>query len=505
MHRRVDIDCKLKKCRCIQKRRYPPDIPEKMRFLAVLALLPILFGGAAPDERPNILVIMADDWSWLHAGAYGDQVVATPNMDRVARQGVVFEHAFVSSPSCTPSRASVLTGQHFWRLHGGGNLYGPLGAQHPTYTDLLEAAGYYVGFTRKGWSPGRLGERDRNPAGDRYESFAAFLEAREKGQPFSFWFGTFDPHRVYELGSGEESGIPVDSISVPAVFPDVPAVRSDIADYYFEVQRIDRELGELLDLLEGLGELDRTVVVITSDNGMPFPRAKGNLYDLGVRVPLIVQLPEIIPGGRRLTDLVSLTDLAPTFLEMAGLAVPEQMTGRSLVASMMAAGSGRVDSSRVAAYFGRERHTPAQASPIGGGYPMRAIRTDDFLYIHNFAPERWPAGTPDAEQAFWYGAWYSDIDASPTKHFMVDSAAAYPQRFKAAFGKRPGEELYDLATDPDQMINRALDPAYADVKRALWNDLMGLLQRSGDPRAVGMGGVFDYQPYTGGIVRRPKQ
>ena len=479
-------------------------MPKTMRYLFVLAVLPLLSGASPQEERPNILFVMADDWSWLHAGAYGDRVVATPNIDRVALDGVVFDHAYVSSPSCTPSRASVLTGQWFWRLGEGGNLYGPLAAQHPVYTDLLEESGYHVGYVRKGWGPGRLGDRPRNPAGDRYDSFEAFLEARGAGQPFSFWFGTYDPHREYDPGSGARSGIQLDSVAVPAAFPDVPEVHSDIADYYFEVQRIDRELGELLDIVSEAGELDRTMVVITSDNGMPFPRAKGNLYDLGVRVPLIVRLPGEFPGGRHVSDLVSLTDLAPTFLESAGVPVPDVMTGKSLLPQLKATSSGWIDSTRSAIYFGRERHTPAQETPIGGGYPMRAVRTDDFLYIHNFTPERWPSGTPNDESAFWHGAWYSDIDASPTKHVLVEGADNYEVLFNLSFAKRPGEELYDLDADPHQLVNVSLDPAYSDAKRALWNKLMGVLHESGDPRAIGQGGVFDFQPYTGGIVRRPE-
>ena len=474
-------------------------------FLLVLFSIVTICTMAQTADRPNFLVVMADDWSWLHAGAYGDRVVATPTMDRLAAEGVVFEHAFVSSPSCTPSRASFLTGQDFWRLGEGANLYGPLASRHAAYTDLLEESGYHVGYMRKGWGPGRLGDRLRNPAGDWYADLSAFLAAREASAPFAFWFGTHDPHRNYELHSGAASGVPLDSIDVPAAFPDVAEVRGDIADYYYEVQRIDQELGAMLDVLDAAGVLQQTMVVITSDNGMPFPRAKGSLYDLGVRMPLIVWLPEAIPGGRRVTDLVSLTDLAPTFLDMAGLAPPESMTGTSLVPQLTTSASGRIDSTRSAAYFGRERHTPAQESPIGGGYPMRAVRTDDFLYIYNFAPDRWPSGTPREEMAFRQGAWYSDVDNGPTKSFMVANADTYPEEFRLAFDKRPGEELYDLRVDPDQMVNVASEPEYADTKRRLWNQLMGRLQETGDPRALGSGEFFDYQPYTGGFVRRPQE
>ena len=203
-----------------------------MKVLSVFLVLLLFFSGApAPlppngPDQPNILFVIADDWSWPHAGAYGDPVIQTPNFDRVAREGVLFEHAYVSSPSCTPSRASILTGQWFWRLGGGGNLYGPLPPEHPVYPDLLEANGCHVGYTRKGWAPGNLGQRPRNPAGREYDSFSAFLEQRTEGKPFSFWFGTHDPHRVYDTGSGAASGIALGEIQLPAIFPDSPAVRA---------------------------------------------------------------------------------------------------------------------------------------------------------------------------------------------------------------------------------------------------------------------------------------
>ncbi len=478
---------------------------------AILPLLGLLtFGGVppgpipdAPPERPNILLFIADDWGWPHAGAYGDSVVATPHFDRLAREGVLFENAFVSSPSCTPSRAALLTGQSFWRLGAGANLYGSLPPEHPVYTDVLEADGYVVGYARKGWAPGELGERPRNPAGPEFDSFESFLARRPDGQPFCFWFGTHDPHRVYDEGSGARSGIPLEKIRVPAIFPDTQEVREDVADYYLEVQRLDRDLGDILALLEKTGELDRTLIVVTSDNGMPFPRAKGNLYDAGVRVPMAIRGPGLSPAGRVVPDLVSLTDLAPTFLELAGLPTLTGMTGRSLLPLLASDPSGREEPFRTAVFFGRERHVPAQEAPDGGGYPMRAVRTADHLYITNFRPDRWPSGTPHFDKAHLYPAWYSDTDAGPTKHTMIDNRdadAASRQRYELAFGKRPAEELYDLAKDPDQLHNVAADPAYAQVKRALWNRLMDELQVTGDPRVYGQGEFFDMQPYSGGIV-----
>ncbi len=481
-----------------------------MLLLSVIVTLLFTLSGSESHSQaasqPNILFVIADDWSWPHAGAYGDPVIKTLNFDRVADEGILFENAFVASPSCTPSRASILTGQWFWQLGKGANLYGPLPVEHPVYTDLLEENGYYVGFTRKGWAPGELGQRARNPAGDRYESFSDFMNKRPSGQPFCFWFGTSDPHRVYDTGSGERSGIPLDEIDLPVIFPDHQDVRSDVADYYFEVQRMDRELGEMLDWLQAAGQLDNTMVVVTSDNGMPFPRAKSNVYDMGVRIPLAIRWPDQVPGGRTVTDLVRLTDLAPTFLESAGIAVPKVMTGRSLMGLLTAGNAGQVYPEWTEMFFGKERHVPSQEAPDGGGYPMRAIRTTDFLFIRNFRPDRWPNGTPNYQNAFIYPAWYADTDGGPTKHHMIenrDKDDTHRVLFDLAFAKRTPEELYDLKKDPHQLNNVASDPAYADTKRELWNRLMTKLQSTGDRRVSGRGDFFDMQPYSGGVVKYP--
>src|SRR5262245_15537080 len=231
------------------------------------------------QTRPNVLLVIADDWSYPHSGAYGDATVSTPAFDRVAREGALFNRAFTATPSCTPSRAALLAGQPVHRLAEGGNLWGFLPARIPVYPDLLESAGYAVGHTGKGWGPGKFeaGGRQRNPAGPRFDNFDAFLAARRDGQPFCFWYGSADPHRPYDPGSGDRARI--GTVKVPAFLPDTPLVRQDLLDYYAEVQRFDRQLAGLLDALERRGELDNTLVVVTSDNGMPFPRGKATLYD----------------------------------------------------------------------------------------------------------------------------------------------------------------------------------------------------------------------------------
>ena len=472
------------------------------------------FGSGASKKRPNILFCLADDWSWPHASIAGDKVVKTPTFDRVARQGVLFENAFVSSPSCTPSRGAILTGQWHWRLEEGGNLWSTLPAKFPVYPDLLEEAGYHVGFTRKGWAPGRdaPGGRKRNPAGPQYKSFEEFMEARPKGKPFCFWFGSQDPHRAYKWQSGIKSGMKLKDVEVPACFPDSEEVRTDICDYYWEVQRFDTQVGELLKMLEQAGELDNTLVVISGDNGLPFPRCKSNLYDTGTNVPLAACWPAAVKGGRIVEDFISLTDLAPTFLEAAGLKPTAQMTAKSFLSILTSGKSDRVDATRDHVLTGKERHVVCQETGTGG-YPMRAIRTHDFLYIRNFKPERWPAGAPKGYAkpteinvarplGTHYG--YGDVDAAPTKSYMLKyrDDPKVKRLFELGFGKRPAEELYDLNKDPDQLNNVAGQPGYAKVKKKLADALMAELKATKDPRVLGKGDAFDNYPYYGGLPKK---
>jgi len=473
-----------------------------------------LFADGSAKDRPNILFCLADDWSWPHAGIAGDKVVKTPTFDRVAREGVLFNNAFVTAPSCTPSRGSILTGQWHWRLEEAGNLWSTLPAKFDVYPDMLEKAGYHVGHTRKGWGPGRNepGGRTRNPAGPRYQNFKQFLEARPQGKPFCFWFGSYDPHRAYTWKSGIKSGMKLENVQVPKCLPNSEEVRIDICDYYWEVQRFDREVGELLKILEGNGELDNTLVVISGDNGMPFPRCKSNLYDLGTNVPLAVRWPERVKAGRSVRDFISLADLAPTFLEAAGLNPAPEMTARSFLDVLTSGKSGRVDPKRNHILTGKERHVPCQETGMGG-YPMRAVRTQNFLYIRNFKPDRWPAGAPggyakptkiDISRPLGTKYGYSDVDAAPTKSYMLKyrDDPKVKRLFELGFGKRPAEELYDLQKDPEQLNNVADRPDYARVKNKLSAALMAELKAAKDPRVLGGADAFDKYPYYGAMPDR---
>jgi N-sulfoglucosamine sulfohydrolase len=453
------------------------------------------------QRRPNILFCLADDWSWPHAAGVNDKVVRTSAFDRVAREGVLFQNAFVTAPSCTPSRGSIVTGQWHWRLEEGANLWSTLPAKFAVYPDLLEKAGYHVGVTRKGWGPGQPepGGRKRNPAGPSYKDFLTFFAARSKDAPFCFWFGSNDPHRPYDPQSGVRSGMKPEDVKVPACLPDHEITRKDLCDYYFEVQRFDREVGEMLKMLEDKGELDNTLVVMSGDNGLPFPRCKSNLYDSGTHVPLAVRWPVQVKGGRAVEDFVSLQDLAPTFLEAAGLKPPEEMTGRSLLAILASSKSGRVDPARDHVLTGKERH--AWVRQGGLGYPCRAIRTHDYLYIRNFKPDRWPAGDPVGGGEPYHPNWtYGDIDDSPTKTYLLEHRddPNVKRLFDLAVAKRPAEELYDLRKDPDQLTNVAADPSYAKAKEELAARLTAELQATNDPRVVGSGDKFDTYPYYGG-------
>jgi arylsulfatase A-like enzyme len=452
------------------------------------------------SSRPNILFCIADDWGWPHAGAYDDPVVQTPTFDRLAREGILFDNAFVTAPSCTPCRNSILTGQFHWRLEEGANLWSTLHPRFPVFPLLLEDAGYFVGHWRKAWGPGdwsALG-RDRNPAGPTFSSFAEFLEARPNNRPFCFWLGSSDPHRRYEWQSGANSGIDINRIRLPADLPDHETVRHDVADYYFEVQRFDRDVANALNLLEETGELDETIIIMTGDHGMPFPRHKCHLYDSGTHVALALRWGSRVNAARRVTDFVSLSDLAPTFLEAAGVAIPRPMTGRSLFKVLMSDRSGRVDSTRDHVLTGRERHVQAQEKPNPGGYPMRAIRIDDFLYIRNFDPNRWPAGCPDVGKAF-NGNAHGDCDGGPTKTFVIEHRGdpQYRRYYELAFAKRPSEELYDLEQDPNQLTNVAGQPQYAEVQAKLADQLMAELRATEDPRVIGGSEAFDRYTYYG--------
>jgi arylsulfatase A-like enzyme len=447
-------------------------------FLSGAAAIPALAA-----RRPNILLLLADNWAWPHAGVYRDPVVRTPTFDRIAKEGVVFTHAFAPNPSCSPSRSLLLSGQETHRLGEAASLYGNLSTDVPTYTAMLEKSGYFVGLSGKGWGPGSPQKAGwpKNPSGAVHEDFDAFLKARPAGQPFCFWFGSHDPHVPWNRGQQRKAAMSAARVRVPAHVPDHATVRDDILNYYCEVQEFDFECGQILAALAARGELDNTLVVMTSDNGWQIPRGLGNCYDLGVRVPLAMRHPGLIKAGQTRDDFVSLGDLAPTFVEAAGLAIPPAMTAASLFSK----------SRRDAMFLERERHANVRRGDLS--YPVRGIRTRDYLYLRNFEPSRWPAGDPEF---YWAVGPYGDVDDTPTKRLLT---AKNPQPyFDLCLGKRPAEELYDLKQDPDQVKNVAGQASYGKVQSELAARVREWMKATGDPRAANPGTDFwDRAPYSG--------
>ncbi len=484
------------------------------KLTAILAGFIMLFSACQQQalERPNILFAIADDWGWPHAGVYGDPVVQTPAFDRLAEEGILFNHAYISSPSCTPSRNAILTGQYHWRLGPGANLWSTLDPSTPVFPLLLEDAGYKIGYYRKSWGPGDISNWERHPAGPNYPDetggFTKFMEEWNGEQPFCFWLGAYDPHRPYDKGTGAAAGMDLEKIRLFECFPDNEIVRSDVADYYYEVQRFDTLVAGAIALLEDYGALENTIIVMTGDHGMPFPRCKSNNYDSGARIPLAVRWGSRLKNpGRVLEDFISTTDLAPTFLELAGVEVPGVMTGKSMVNLFTSGADGFVDrENRDYVLHGKERHVPGQEEHMGG-YPLRAIRTHDFLYIRNFEPERWPSGTPNYKKAMIPYCWLGDCDNGPTKTYMDDNKEKdeyHRKLWELAFGVRPAEELYDCMNDPEQLVNLAGNPEYGEVREKMAARLMEQLEITGDPRSDAVEDFdFDAVPYLGQGPRHP--
>lgn len=525
------------------------------RFLPGFLLAIVFSANLFAASKPNILFVLADDWGRF-ASAYAkidgpgtmNDVLQTPNFDRVAREGVLFRRAFVSAPSCTPCRSALISGQHFWRTGRGAILRGAVwdGSNH-SFPLMLRDSGYHIGEMYKVWSPGTpvdapfgAGKHAYEKAGGRinqfsqnvtrmtangesisaakkvlYEqvrkNFETFLADRKPEQPFMFWFGPTQVHRRWVQGSGKALwGIDPDSLKgkLPPFLPDVPVVREDLADYFGEIQSFDAALGVLLEKLEEIGELENTLVVVSGDHGPPgFPHGKCNLYDFGSSVALAIRGPGV-KGGRVVDDLVSLPDLAPTFLEAGGVEVPQEMSARSLAPILGSEKSGQVDPPRDAVFIGRERHVENARADFAP-YPQRAIRTADFLYIINFRPDRWPLGDPyrldganpptEKEIMETTRVTLPDEDAGPTKAWLVGmrNDPEWKEHFKWVYGKRPREELYDLRADPHQTRNVASQTRYAESRAEMERRLMAELRRTGDPRLVDGGSFFERPPMAG--------
>ena len=379
------------------------------------------------------------------------------------------------------------------------------------WSETLAEHGWFVGHTQKGWSPGVANGADGKPrlmtgiafnerkakpptpeisANDYAGNFAAFLDAAPAGKPWCFWYGAIEPHRGYELGSGVAKGgkKPGDIDRVPAYWPDDDTVRNDMLDYAFEVEHFDRHLGRMLAELEKRGLLANTLVIVTSDHGMPFPRGKGNAGEMPNHVPLAAMWAKgIAKPGRMVDDFVSFIDIAPTLMEVAGLKWSAtgmaESPGRSLTNIFRSEKSGVVDTTRDHVLIGKERTDIGR--PHDAGYPIRGIIKGDSVYLENFEPARWPAGNPETG--------YLDCDGGATKTFILDAHRkdAADASWALCFGLRPGEEFYDLAHDPDCLSNLALSPQNSAQQSALREQMLAELRQQHDPRMDGHGAIFD--------------
>jgi len=462
------------------------------------------------QKQPNILFCIADDASMKSFGAYGCDWVNTPAVDRLAKEGAVFTNAYNCNPKCAPARACLVTGKYSWQLKEACNHIPDFPAEFKFYPHLLMDAGYHVGYTGKGWAPG-VYVTEHNPAGPVYNdikldppytgianidyaaNFESFLDKNTEGKPFCFWLGAKEPHRVYELDSWKKAGKNPAEAEVPDFYPDNATIRGDLQDYAVEVEWYDTHIGRAIKALEEHGLMDNTLILVTSDHGMPFPRVKGQIYEEGFHVPLVAYWKGVIEPGRNITDFVSFPDVAPTIMEAVGLKPHEQMTGTSFLDLLKSKSSGRIDKNRDHVLLGKERHDVgrANADGIDLAYPVRAIRNDQFLYVHNIKPERWPVGNPEY--------YYRNCDDSPTKKYLTDlqpEDEEYPY-FEMSFGMRPEEELYNIQDDPQCITNLAELPEYADVKVKLRQQMEAELTEQGDPRTLGNGDIFDKYPYMG--------
>jgi N-sulfoglucosamine sulfohydrolase len=461
----------------------------RRRFLAAAAAPAVL--AQAPRPR-NVLVMIADDLG-LHTGAYGDPVAKTPHLDQLASEGVRFTHAFCTTASCSPSRSVMLTGLH---NHTNG-MYGLAHEAHhfsllpkvATLPALLQKAGYQTGVIGKlhvtpaGQLPWTLAAEGDGRSGYEMAQRARQFIGAAGNQPWYLHVGYTDPHRG--PGPGGFANRPAKpyphlevnrfapaDVRVPSFLPDRPEVRRDLAEYYEAANRLDQGVGYLMRVLRETGQLDRTLVIFLSDNGMPFANAKTNLYDAATRLPLIVRAPEQPQRGVATDALASWTDLMPTVLDWAGVEAPYRLPGESWLPRVQNPGPGLRD----AVFFSHTFHEVTMY------YPMRGVRTRQYKYIRNLFPE---LAFPLA----------SDLFASPTWQSIraAGEQSTIGQRPAGLYRHRPAEELYDVIQDPDEVRNLAREPGSQAVLGRLRQAVEDFRRQTQDPWLI----LENYQPEFG--------
>jgi len=486
-------------------------------FLSVIGVFCMNVYSQDPEQRPNIIVIVFDD-AGLDMSAYGSTYVNTPNFDALAKQGVLFNLAYTPNAKCAPSRAAIMTGRNSWQLGAAANhvIYFP--PKFKTYQEVLAENGYTTGHTGKGYAPGKtltedgsqrqvmgpaFNERKLEPAtksisdNDYSGNFKDFLDKAPENKPWSFWVGSTEPHRGYEYGSGARLGNKTTDMikNFPSYWPDNETTRNDLLDYAYEIEDTDKHIGKIMATLKERNLLENTLVVITSDHGMPFPRVKGNQYENANHVPLAIQWKGMIKtNGKKVDDYVSFIDLAPTFLDAAMVdwksSGMHPASGKSLMGIITSEKSGQIETSRDHVLVGKERHDTGRPNDVG--YPIRGIYKDSMLYLKNYEVNRWPSGNPETG--------YLNTDGSPTKTLILELRKSGRNRhfWKLNFGKRESEELYNIQRDPSCMNNLANDLAHIPVKRRLKNKMEKKLKEQGDLRMIGYGHLYERAPMVNG-------
>jgi N-sulfoglucosamine sulfohydrolase len=415
---------------------------------------------ASAEERPNFVVFIADDMGWDDCGAYGHPHIRTPNMDRLAAEGLRFDRAYLTCSSCSPSRCSILTGR-YPHATGASELHLPLPAEQVLLTQPLREAGYWTAAIGK-WHLGNavVDQVDLRVDSTPEKMGQAWLKAireRPRDQPFMLWAAHSDPHRPYPGGAAEPPHTR-QQVRVPQFLPDTPEVRADLALYYDEITRFDEHVGLVLAELQNQGVLDHTLVLVMTDNGRPFPHCKTRVHVPGVRTPFLARWPEKIAAGGVTESLVSALDIAPTILQLAGLNPPASFQGVSFAKIL----SDPKASVREYAFAEHNWHDYRAFE--------RAVHTPQLCYIRNWLPDI--PGTPPA-----------DAVKSPT-FLAMQSLEARGQLTAAQrecfVAPRPGEFLFDVVADPECVHNLAADPQRASELSRLRQALEQWQTETGD-------------------------
>jgi N-sulfoglucosamine sulfohydrolase len=475
-------------------------------------VLILFYNFAFAQKKPNILFIIADD-AGIEMSAYGCTYAKTPAFDKIAKEGLLFERAYTPNAKCAPSRATLLTGRNPWQLDEAmnHNIYFP--PRFKTFPEVLKDNNYHVGLIGKGYGPGKMlnfngsvrnvftksyDEKTTTPptkfiSGNDYTAnFKEFIKDNPTDKPWFCWIGIAEPHRFFEYGSGIKNGKKTSDIQrVPSYFPDSDTVRNDLLDYALEIEYMDKHIDQIYKHLEETGQLDNTLIIVTSDHGMPFPRVKGNQYENANHIPFAMRFGKNVnSAGRRVLDYINFTDIAPTILEVAGIEQSKAgmypITGKSLTSIMKSNKNGQVEANRDFVLVGQERHDIGR--PNDEGYPIRGLHKNGFLYLKNYETSRYPVCNPETG--------YLNTDGGATKSFILNQRRNKTTKtyWNMAFGFRPAEEFYDVKNDPDCVKNLINDPKYKDQIANIKKEMESKLTAQGDLRMMGLGYIYEKFP-----------